>query len=278
MKLYITTGIVILLVVAMTATATFAQNGNYSSSFSRSYSSSSSWSNDSAPVHQSYQSSYSTGVQPRSLSAPYPFPTPASHGMSGGNRSYNSSGGLTRLSLQGVPLLQAIETIEQAGPMKIFISEAANKILLAAVQPVTLAGANGTQAQLLGQVLKGIDVRVNLSSGSLILQTPEETGLPLNLKRIGYLAIEEKLARTMSLNMENTTVPMVLGMLRGQGIIVNRMAPNGMWPSDPVISIQANKATIREILDAVAAQIGCEVKICDTGVQLTDIHLQSPVF
>jgi|GEM_PF-7056605 len=269
MKLYITTGVVILLVVAITATAAFAQNGNYSSSFSRSYSSSSSWSNGSEPVHRSYQSSYSTGVQPRSLSAPYPFPTPAGHGM---------SGGLTRLSLQGVPLLQAIETIEQAGPMKIFISDAANKILLAAVQPVTLAGANGTQAQLLGQVLKGIDVRVNISSGSLILQTPEETGLPLNLKRIGYLAIEEKLARTMSLNMENTTVPMVLGMLRGQGIIVNRMSPNGMWPSDPMISIQANKATIREILDAVAAQIGCEVKICDTGVQLTDIHLQSPVF
>lgn len=193
--------------------------------------------------------------------------------------SYGHFGSYQTLALRNVPLLQAIHSVDRIGPRKIVLSPRAAKLCLEPGRTVTLYTRANAQLDLLEQLLAGLDLVTTMHKDQLELHVIGEKVRKRNLTTIESLMMEQLLQSPLRLHMDFVPATMAISMIEGfTGLRIQHAVAGETFPfGGPMVTIHSEHETVASILEAIAEQLGNEVVINGSQIELREIpedHLQ----
>ena len=189
-------------------------------------------------------------------------------GLAGG--SYHMANSASRVAIRNMPLQSAIVIAAKTGTKKVLVSQTAKEIIHTSDKMVSVQSRDKSQEQLLRLVLRGTSLRLAKIDNTLQLFTDGEESKQVEFSPIGRLAVEHALARHLPLDMDHAPIEVALGMVQGfTGLrITYGSSDDWSWMGGPLITIHSNGRAVSEVLEDLARQVDCELKVLDDRIEL----------
>lgn len=207
--------------------------------------------------------------------------------------TYSSSS--NAVTLKDTPIMEALATVSRTTRTAIFVSEHAEKVLSTAGNKVTVSEQNLSPEMLFAKVLSGTDlVAVPMGSNICILSKTDsieelksnvqaaieaKTAVVKGLIPLSVIHMNHALRKPITLTMVQTPVPFVIQMLEGMSQVKITLPPENQgqfFGQQPLVSVNARGEPLQTVLESVAKQMQCELRLVDGAIAIQKPTAKAP--